>query len=444
MDDQIMRKTIATYFPFYYGWVIVGVSLVALMVAYGIWWSFPIFYVNILSEFGWSRAGTAFIFTIGSIVYGLGSLPAGALADRLGPRRLLPAACLILASGCLISSVASQKWHFYIAYGVFMGFGTICTGFVPIATILSNWFVRKRGRAMGIALIGNVAPPLLAVPVQKLISVVGWQASYAVLAVVLLVVIAPLTGFFMRTRPQDLGMAPDGFPLPSNSPETRNPAPKAPEVPKVINRQWAETHWSLSNSLRTYQFWALTGVMLTLGIGGGVIMNHLVAMVVDMGQSRDTAALVFSLAGLMAAAGRLSGFISDRLGREVTFTILATLYLCSTFALLTFLGSAQLWTLYLYAFSFGLGSGLSSPTIGSGAADLFGGKNFGSILGFSNIGYGIGLGIGAWAGGAIFDQMGSYHMAVILAIPFFILMAVFFWIMGPRKVRRIITNLSPW
>jgi len=168
--------------------------------AYGIWWSFPLYYVNILNEFGWSRASTATIFTVGLIVYGLGSFPAGILVDRLGPRKLLPLACLTLASGCLICSAASQKWHFYIAYGVFMGLGTICMGYVPVTALISNWFIRRKGTAMGIALIGNVSPPLLALPIQKLISFIGWRASYAVLAGVLLAAIIPLTAFFMRTH----------------------------------------------------------------------------------------------------------------------------------------------------------------------------------------------------------------------------------------------------
>ncbi len=72
-----MNKNISSRFPFYYGWVIVTVSFITLMVVYGVWWSFPAFYVNILNEFGWSRGGTATIFTVGSVVYGLGSLAAG-------------------------------------------------------------------------------------------------------------------------------------------------------------------------------------------------------------------------------------------------------------------------------------------------------------------------------------------------------------------------------
>jgi MFS family permease len=89
--------------------------------------------------------------------------------------------------------------------------------------------------------------------------------------------------------------------------------------------------------------------MFTLGIGNGTIMSHLVAMVVDMGRSRETAAFIFSLAGLVAVAGRLFGFLSDRMGREVAFTFVSCLYLLSISALLIFLKNPQTSPLYLHA-----------------------------------------------------------------------------------------------
>jgi MFS family permease len=437
LNPKPLTKSIASLFPFYYGWVIVAVSLVSLMVAYGIWWSFPIFYVSMLKEFGWSRAGTAAIFAIGSIVYGFCSLPAGVLIDRVGPRKLLPAAAVLVAVGCLISSAATEKWHFYLSYGAFMGIGTICMGYVPISALISNWFVQRRGRALGIALMGNVAPPLLAYPIQELISLAGWRAAYMVLAAVLLLVVVPLAGFFMRTRPQELGLEPDGGGLRQTGDNLSKGRCRNQAFQEVINPKWAEKDWDLPSSLKTFQFWALTGVMFTLGIGNGTLMSHLVAMVVDLGRSPEIAAFIFSLAGLVAAAGRLSGFLSDRMGREATFALVTILYLASVLALLFFLQSPQIWPLYLYAVTFGLGYGLGSPTLSSGAADLFIGRSFGSILGFSNIAFGVGQGIGAWAGGVIFDATGSYSRAVWMTLPCYILMCVSFWLMAPRKVRRM-------
>lgn len=429
-----MSKSFRHRIPFFYGWVIVAISLIAMLIAYGIWWSFPVFYVHILNEFGWSRASTASIFTIGSVVYGFGSLLAGILVDRFGPRRVLPIAGLLIALGCWINSWASAQWHFYAAYGIFMGLGVICTGFVPMTATISNWFVRKRGTALGIGLMGNVSPPLLAFPIQYLIASLGWRVSFVVLGGIALFLIAPLTSIFMRTRPQDMGLQPDGQILDDEA--------HIYDAGASVIMKNNEKEWSLGKSMQNFRFWLLFGVIYTLGMGAGMIMHHLVALAVDLGYSESLAAFVFSLAGIMAALGRLGGFFSDRLGREITITIVTLLFVLSTASLLALINSIRLWPLYIFAIAFGLGGGLSSPAIGAGAADIFGGKSFGAILGFINIGYGIGQGIGAWAGGAIFDRTGSYQWAVITAFPLFISMGTFFWLAAPRKFRRILPKMN--
>jgi nitrate/nitrite transporter NarK len=119
-----MNKNISSRFPFYYGWVIVTVSLITLTVIYGIWWSFPAFYVSILHEFGWSRGGTATIFTVGSVVYGFGSLAAGALVDKFGPRRLVPASSLLLVIGCVVSAVPPRDGISMLPTGLSWGLGS--------------------------------------------------------------------------------------------------------------------------------------------------------------------------------------------------------------------------------------------------------------------------------------------------------------------------------
>jgi MFS family permease len=362
--------------PFYYGWVIVGTALVTMLVAYGIWWSFSMFYVQILKEFGWSRGSTATIFTVGSVVYGFGSLVAGALVDRFGPRKLLPLACILIAIGCLINSLAQQLWHFYLAYGVFIGLGVICAGFVPMTVVLSHWFVRRRGAALGVALIGNIQPPLLAVPIQYLIATLGWRSSYAILGAIALLIIAPLTVLLMRTRPRDVGLEPDGLKAEESSGQNI-PQPSGYTV-EIVNPKWAETDWTLARATRTHQFWILCAMMAAMGTGAGMIMHHLVAMAMDVGHTAGLAAFIFSLAGLCSIGGRLGGFLSDRWGREAVFTILAVFFILSALSLLVMIQNGQAWPLYLYALAYGVGAGLSSPAFGAGTADLFIGRSFGA------------------------------------------------------------------
>jgi len=432
-----MGKPLTERFPFFYGWVIVGVSFIITLVAYGVWWSFPVFYIAILDEFGWSRAETATIFTVGSIVFGGSSVLAGVLFDKVGPRKLVPIAGIVLAIGCIISSFSDQIWHFLIAYGIFMGAGTICAGWVPIATVVSNWFDRRRGTALSIALVGDVGAPVVVVLIQLLIATTGWRTSYLILAAVVLVTILPLAGIFMRTRPEDVGLEIDGGSITKDS-EPQKKAKKAAYNLEVVNKEWVETEWTFCTSVRTYQFWLLFGMVLTVGIGMGIILTHQIASTIDIGYNAMLAASIFGLMGFMAILGRIGGFISDRIGREITATIFAILITLGLLSLLMAGYYTQIFFLYFYAVLFGIGLGITSPVMGSTAADIFGGKNFGSILGFINIGFGLGIGLGAWLGGAVYDLTGSYNFAFSSAIIAFLIMCATIWLAAPRKVRRVV------
>jgi MFS transporter, OFA family, oxalate/formate antiporter len=86
-----------------------------MLVVYGVWWSFPVFYVAILDAFGWTRAQMATIFAVGPVIYGVSSVAAGILIDRFGPRKLIPMAGFIIAAGCVISACSHQIWHFFVS-----------------------------------------------------------------------------------------------------------------------------------------------------------------------------------------------------------------------------------------------------------------------------------------------------------------------------------------
>jgi MFS family permease len=435
-----LHRSVTELFPFYYGWVIVGVSLIVMLVVYGIWWSFPVFYVTILDAFGWTRAQTATIFTAGSVIYGVSSVAAGVLIDRFGPRKLIPMAGLIIATGCIVSASSHQIWHFYISYAVFMGFGTIAAGFVPNAAVLANWFVNQRGTALGIASVGEGAAPLLAMVTQRLINHMGWRYSYWVLAAITLFFVVPLSALFMRLTPECVGLSPDGKSKWNQSSYKRSEVET--HCLEIVDKKWVESDWTLLKGMKTYRFWLLFGIMLTIGIGMGILLTHQIALTKDMGYSETTSAFIFALTGLVTAIARFGGVLADRFGREITSTIALLVSTLGILALLLLSNTNQTWLLYMYAIAFGFGLGLFAPTYSCTAADLFSGKGFGAILGFVNIGWGVGSGIGAWIGGAVFDSTGNYEMALLIGVAAFLLVCLFIWLAAPRKIRRVV-KLSP-
>jgi MFS family permease len=407
-----------------------------MLVVYGVWWSFPVFYVAILDAFGWTRAQTAMIFTVGSVIYGVSSVAAGVLIDRFGPRKLIPVASLIIVIGCIISAYSYQIWHFFISYAVFMGFGTITAGFVPNAAVLTHWFVDRRGTALGIASVGEGAAPLLAMGTQRLISNIGWRYSYLVLAAIILLIIVPLSALLMRSTPESVGLSPDRK---SKSDQYFHKRIKVETYGlEIVNKKWVESDWNLLKGMKTYRFWLLFGIMLTIGIGMGILLTHQIALTKDIGYSEKTAAFIFALTGLVTAISRFGGFLADRFGREITSTIAL---LVSTFGIVVLLllnDANQTWLLYIYAIAFGFGLGLFAPTYSCTTADLFSGKGFGAILGFVNIGWGVGAGVGAWIGGAVFDRIGNYDLALLIGIVAFLFVCLFIWLAAPRKIRRVV------
>jgi predicted MFS family arabinose efflux permease len=264
----------------------------------------------------------------------------------------------------------------------------------------------------------------------------GWRYSYWVLAAITLLFVVPLSALFMRSTPESVGLSPDGKSKWNQSHYKRSDL-KTYGL-ETVDKKWVESDWTLLKGMKTYRFWLLFGIMLTIGIGMGILLTHQIALTKDFGYSEPTAALIFALTGLVTAIARFGGVLADRFGREITSTIALLVSTVGILALLLLSNANQTWLLYMYAVAFGFGLGLFAPTYSCTAADLFSGKGFGAILGFVNIGWGVGSGIGAWIGGAVFDSTGNYDMALLIGIVAFLLVCLFIWITAPRKIRRVV------
>ncbi len=419
----------------FYGWVILASACVSMFFIYGLRYSFSVFYVAILNEFGWSRADTALIFSLHILTYGATAPIAGALVDRFGPRRAMPAGALLLTVAAGLSALGNAIWHFLILYGVLMAIGACIAGWVPHSAMAARWFVKRRGLALSAIAAGFGLSLLLSPVVQYLISTLGWRWAFFILAACIFVVVLPLEAIIPRRSPEDMGLQPDGI---SNGDSGGIHAAAMSAEALVVDKGWANTDWTLRKVLRTRRFWLqFAGGFCLWGIAQTLILAHVVAFTVDIGYSTMFGALVFGLYGVFSITGNLLGFVSDWIGREITVTIGITCFVLGILMLLAANFVQQPALLYLWAVLFGLGVGLNSPTIVAIAADIFPGRHFGATYGLISTAFGIGGAISPWLGGRIFDSTGSYAWAFVITAAAPAVACPLFWLASPRKVRLV-------
>lgn len=426
---------------FFYGWIIIFISFVSLLLVWGARSSFSVFYIAILRDFGGNRASTALIFSLFIFIYGLISPLSGGLIDRFGPRKIISLGAIALALGAYGCSKANQVWHLYVFWGGVSAVGVSLSGYVPHAVIVSRWFLRKRGMALGIIASGLGIGSLLVVLVQYLISKIGWRLSYELMGLIIISVILPLATIFQRSRPEDMGQMPYGIPTMNQNTFVEQ---KPNSYQLIINKAWVSRNWTLTRAMKSYQFWALFSCLFCFhGIVLGFLIAHQVVFAVDMGYSPIFAATIFSLYGITQTIGQSLGFINDRIGWERGYSLACLLSFIGIFLIFSVKDTSQPWLLYLYCIFIGLGTGLTLPAVTGAATDLFQGQHFGAIYGFITFGFGIGGAISSWLGGYLFDRFGNYKLNFAISMLSICIACCCIWIAGPRKViaRRGLQNL---
>jgi MFS family permease len=202
----------------YYPWVVIAIAFLTVGVAFGARNAFAVFLVAVIEEFHWSRGLASGALMLGSVVWTVSAPVIGMLLDRLGPRVVLPGGAVIMALGFVVSGMAHTIVEFYLGMGVLMGAGFAALPMTSQATFLSNWFIRERGMAIGMAASGIGLGILLVVPwTQWLITTYGWRSAFFILGGVLAIVIAPLNYFFQRQRPEEMNLKPDFGDSPARS-----------------------------------------------------------------------------------------------------------------------------------------------------------------------------------------------------------------------------------
>lgn len=392
-------------------WRAVAATFVTLGLAYGFWYSYSVFLVAFLREFGWSRSVVAGAFSILVVVHGVSGPPLGWLVERFGPRTVIASGGIVLGVALFVGAHIHAVWQLYLVIGVLAALGVSAAGWVPSVVLIRTWFPARIGTALGVASAGIGVGIFALVPlVQLMIDSLGWRWALRGLGVLIVAWVVPATLLLVRDAPP--------------SATARGLASPAP----------ARAHWTLRTAARTWRFWT-TGVVFFAGsVATQMLLVHQVAFLVDHGVSALVGATMVGIVGIASVAGKAGwGTLSDRIGREPTYSLAFGCVALSVGALaVAGRHPSTLWP-YLYAVLIGVGYAVTAPLTPAIASDLFGGPRFARIFGTLHFMNSLGGALGPWLAGCIFDATGSYGLALPLAAGMAVLAPALLWVVAPRR-----------
>ena len=381
---------------FFYGYVVVVAAFFIMLVADGIFYSFGVFFEPVLLEFDWTRAAVSGAYSLCMILFGLLGIGVGRLNDRFGPRPILTGCGLFLGLGYLLMSQISTIWQLYLFYGVIVATG-VSAFLVPLLSTVARWFVKRRGLMTGIVIAGTGAGTMIMAPLaSQLIAIYGWRTSYIIVGIIALVLIT-IAAQFLRRDPGQMGQLPYG---------------ESEVKQESLNSE--ARGFSLQEAIHTRQLWLLCALSFCYYFCVATMMVHIVIHATGLGIPALSAANILAIIGGASIGGRVvMGSAADRIGSKLALIIC---FILISIALAWLIAANKVWMLYLFAAIFGFGYGgvaaLQSPV----AAELFGLRSHGVILGITFFSLCIGGVIGPVLAGRIFDITGSYQLAFLVCI----------------------------
>jgi len=366
---------------------VVAICFCMNVVSRGFSETYAVFLLPLESEFGWPRAAITSVYSTYMVVHGLSAPVVGMLFDRLGPRILYAAGLLSLGGGYYLASRLDAVWQFHVCVGVLGGVGVAALGMVPASALVSRWFRRRIGTAMGVTYAGLGTGVIAVVPAtQWLIEREGWRAGYEMLGTTMLALLPLLLVLPWRRFSA-------GHPALAREREVRS----------------AGGGWTLAMALRSSAFWGLFAVFFFTAVAIYATILQAVAYLVEIGFAPLEAATAFGFVGSLSVAGMIaSGWLTDRAGRRRTVTVTFGLTI-GGIALLYLLGHfPHYWLLVAFILCFGLSQGSRGPVISTLCAEIFAGGGIGAIYGAVTMGMGLGAGLGSWVSGWLRDLTGGY------------------------------------
>lgn len=384
-----------------YAWLRLTVSLILMTIGSSGMYSISVVLPHLQADFDITRSQASLPYTITMIGFGVGGMAMGWLADRYTVLSALFVGALGMGLGFVLSGMATNIWWFTLAHGLFLGFFGAAASFAPLVADTSRWFTRHRGIALAICMSGNYFAGALWPPImQYFVDESGWRAMYQGVGIVCMLIPLSLLPIYRR-KPDPSKQAPI---------DAGQPARMAPFRQEILR----------SNPLKPLglQPRTMQNLLCLSGVGCCIAMAmpqvHIIAYCGDLGFGAASGAKMLSLMLGMGIASRLlSGWISDYIGGLRTLLLGSLL---QAIALLLFLTSSDLVSLYVISGLFGLFQGGIVPSYALIVREYFSPEQAGVRVGTVLMATLFGMAAGGWLSGLIYDLTSSYKPAFVHGI----------------------------
>jgi MFS family permease len=386
----------------FYGWVVVGASALIVCIGMGSLFSLGVFLKPMADSMGWSRGAISTVALLNWIAMGLGSFFWGALSDRIGTRGVAVAGGLLLGLGLVLSSQVQALWQLYVTFGVMVGFA-VGAFYAPLTSTATKWFTARRGLAVALVSSGIGVGILAVAPLARaLTSAWDWRIALLVIGDLAWIIVVPVA-LVIREQPGDVGAGAMG------------------------GTARAGREYSTREVIAAPQFWAIALTHFACCAAHSGPIFHMVTHATDQGIGAMAAATALGVSGLSSIVGRIGGgLLADRVG--VKPTLLAGLALQAAMIVL-YLFVRDVVPFYGLSVVFGVAYGGVMPLYALVTREYFGEKVMGAAYGGVFLVSTLGMGIGSFAGGILYDRLGSYAwlytgsfiigaLAIVLALTF--------------------------
>ncbi len=406
----------------FYGKRIIFGSLLVTIFTMAIVNKTPPFYMTpICTEYGFSVTGFSVSFALAALGAALGAISAGLFINKL-KLRLMMSLGIIMAGVCFAAlSIASRLWQFYVLYFL-IDFGMALAANIPLTTMISNWYIGKRGMMTGIVFSGmGVGGVIFSILVEKLILSLGWQQAALVSGIIIIATALPACLFIFYKKPEDIGQKP--YVNPEGADEKAEGKAKESDAGAGVSKTVA---------LRSPVFYTLAIGLICLGIIASGVMVHVPNFLYGIGKNAGVTMAILS--GVAVVGALVSGIIFDKLGPVKGMLVAAAVFICGMICL--YLTTATPWLAYIMAICVGFSVciGSTGPPLLTSA--VFGTKDYSSLFGIIYALFLVGCIAGPILSGAVFDATGAYGTVWLIFIVVAALMFAFcaLAVAGGRKL----------